>query len=61
MSYWIQKGIDGFYLSGIEYLARTKFGSVAVCVYISTLILHSGKIIADYSFYFSELSAFIDL
>ncbi|CAG9540596.1 unnamed protein product [Cercopithifilaria johnstoni] len=29
MSYWIDKGIDGFYLSGIEYLARMKYGSVA--------------------------------
>uniref|UniRef100_A0A915PSG3 alpha-glucosidase n=1 Tax=Setaria digitata TaxID=48799 RepID=A0A915PSG3_9BILA len=27
MSYWIDKGIDGFYLSGIEYLARMKSGS----------------------------------
>uniref|UniRef100_A0A0R3RS05 Aamy domain-containing protein n=1 Tax=Elaeophora elaphi TaxID=1147741 RepID=A0A0R3RS05_9BILA len=29
MSYWIDKGIDGFYLSGIEYLARMKSGSAA--------------------------------
>lgn len=35
MSYWIDKGIDGFYLSGIEYLARKKSGSVAVCFYMS--------------------------
>lgn len=35
MSYWIDKGIDGFYLSGIEYLARMKSGSIAVCLCIS--------------------------
>uniref|UniRef100_A0A2K6VEB6 alpha-glucosidase n=1 Tax=Onchocerca volvulus TaxID=6282 RepID=A0A2K6VEB6_ONCVO len=29
MSYWIDKNIDGFYLSGIEYLARIKSGTVA--------------------------------
>ncbi|EJD76479.1 CBR-ATG-2 protein [Loa loa] len=29
MSFWIDKGIDGFYLSGIEYLARMKSGSMA--------------------------------
>ncbi|KAL3994876.1 Alpha amylase catalytic domain family protein [Acanthocheilonema viteae] len=29
MSYWIDKDIDGFYLSGIEYLARMKSGSLA--------------------------------
>ncbi|KAM3718932.1 Neutral and basic amino acid transport protein rBAT [Dirofilaria immitis] len=29
MSYWIDKGIDGFCLNGIEYLARMKSGSLA--------------------------------
>ncbi|VDN06574.1 unnamed protein product [Thelazia callipaeda] len=29
ISYWIDKGIDGFYLSGIEYLARLQLGHVA--------------------------------
>ncbi|VDM08944.1 unnamed protein product [Wuchereria bancrofti] len=29
ISYWIDKGIDGFYLSGIEYLARMKSASEA--------------------------------
>ncbi|VDO63877.1 unnamed protein product [Onchocerca flexuosa] len=38
ISYWIDKDIDGFYLSGIEYLARIKSGTVAVrlCIFFQT-------------------------
>lgn len=41
MSHWIDKGIDGFYLSSIEYLARRKTGSASVCLCISISTLNA--------------------
>lgn len=46
MSYWIDKGIDGFYLNGIEYLARIPNGTSPVIFFSFDgfeTIFHEGK------------------